>query len=304
MTHSIRQHQDSITVNVPAETLYAIVSDVTRTGEWSPVCTSCWWDDDSNAGQVGGWFTGRNELPERTWETRSQVVVADPGREFAWAVGGKYVRWGFTMSRAGAGTVLTESWEFLPEGLAMFGEKYGADADAQIADRTRQALDGIPKTLAAIKQIAESSATVPESADVSAFEAAYQAAQKSLAEGGIPIGAAIALDGAVFASGHNERVQNGDPIAHGEMSTLRAAGRQTSYRDTTLYTTLAPCARTIIQFKIPRVVVGEARTFDGELELLRSRGVEVVVLDDQRCVDMMAAFQADKPELWAEDIAE
>lgn len=146
-----------------------------------------------------------------------------------------------------------------------------------------------------------------DSADLPAFEAAYQAAQKSLAEGGIPIGASIARDGVVIADGHNERVQNADPIAHGEMSALRAAGRQKSYRDTTLYTTLAPCAMcagTIIQFKIPRVVVGEARTFDGELELLRSRGVEVVVLDDQRCVDMMAAFQADKPELWAEDIAE
>ena len=109
------------------------------------------------------------------------------------------------------------------------------------------------------------------------------------------------------ASGHNERVQSADPIAHGEMSALRAAGRQKTYRDTTLYTTLAPCAMcagTIIQFKIPRVVVGEARTFDGELELLRSRGVEVVVLDDQRCVDMMRSFQADNPELWAEDIAE
>jgi len=153
------------------------------------------------------------------------------------------------------------------------------------------------------------SSTAPEvdSADLSAFNAAYQAAQKSLAEGGIPIGAALARGGVVIASGHNERVQNADPIAHGEMSALRAAGRQKSYRDTTLYTTLAPCAMcagTIIQFKIPRVVVGEGRTFDGELELLRSRGVEVVVLDDQRCVDMMAAFQADKPELWAEDIAE
>lgn len=153
------------------------------------------------------------------------------------------------------------------------------------------------------------SSTAPEvdSADLSAFNAAYQAAQKSLAEGGIPIGAALARGGVVIASGHNERVQNADPIAHGEMSALRAAGRQKSYRDTTLYTTLAPCAMcagTIIQFKIPRVVVGEGRTFDGELELLRSRGVEVVVLDDQRCVDMMAAFQAESPELWAEDIAE
>ncbi|MGX1162035.1 cytosine deaminase [Arthrobacter sp. SLBN-100] len=140
-----------------------------------------------------------------------------------------------------------------------------------------------------------------------AFEAAHRAAQKSLAEGGVPIGAALARDGVVIASGHNERVQNADPIAHGEMSALRAAGRQKSYRDTTLYTTLAPCAMcagTIIQFKIPRVVVGEAHTFDGELELLRSRGVEVLVLDDQRCVDMMRTFQSDNPELWAEDIAE
>jgi cytosine deaminase len=140
-----------------------------------------------------------------------------------------------------------------------------------------------------------------------AFEAAYQAAQKSVREGGIPIGAALARDGVVIASGHNERVQHGDPIAHGEMSALRAAGRQKTYRDTTLYTTLAPCAMctgTIIQFKIPRVVVGEARTFDGEFDLLRSRGVEVVVLDDQRCVDMMRTFQEKNPDLWAEDIAE
>jgi len=140
-----------------------------------------------------------------------------------------------------------------------------------------------------------------------AFEAAYEAAQKSLSEGGIPIGAALARNGKVIASGHNERVQHGDPIAHGEMSALRAAGRQKTYRDTTLYTTLAPCAMctgTIIQFKIPRVVVGEAETFPGEFDLLRSRGVDVVVLDDQRCVEMMRTFQADHPELWAEDIAE
>lgn len=144
-------------------------------------------------------------------------------------------------------------------------------------------------------------------ADGPAFEAAVHAAVKSLREGGIPIGAALARGGEVIATGHNERVQRGDPIAHGEMSALRAAGRQKSYRDTTLYTTLAPCAMctgTIIQFKIPRVVVGEARTFPGEFELLRSRGVEVVVLDDQRCVDMMVNFQLEHPELWAEDIAE
>jgi cytosine/creatinine deaminase len=149
--------------------------------------------------------------------------------------------------------------------------------------------------------------TAPQATADPGFEAAYQAAEKSLAEGGIPIGAALVRGGMIVASGHNERVQNADPIAHGEMSALRAAGRQKSYRDTTLYTTLAPCAMcagTIIQFKIPRVVVGEARTFDGELELLWSRGVEVVVLDDQRCVDMTHAFQSAHPELWSEDIAE
>ena len=143
--------------------------------------------------------------------------------------------------------------------------------------------------------------------DEAAFEAAVRAARKSLSEGGIPIGAALARGNEVIASGHNERVQHGDPIAHGEMSALRAAGRQTTYRDTTLYTTLAPCAMctgTIIQFKIPRVVVGEARTFPGEFELLRSRGVEVLVLDDQRSIDMMRTFQRDNPALWAEDIAE
>ncbi|MBT2568789.1 SRPBCC family protein [Arthrobacter sp. ISL-85] len=156
MKTNTRQHQESVTVQFSADALYDLVSDVTRTGEWSPVCTSCWWDDEASAGQPGAWFTGRNEIPGRTWETRSQVVAAERGREFAWLVGGRFVRWGFTLTPAGNGTTLTESWEFLPEGIAMFEEKYGDEADAQIAERTQQALDGIPKTLAAIKRIAES----------------------------------------------------------------------------------------------------------------------------------------------------
>jgi hypothetical protein len=155
---SIRQHQESVTVQASAETLYDLVSDITRTGEWSPVCTSCWWDDEDSAGQVDAWFTGRNELPHRTWETRSQVVAAERGREFAWVVGGSFVRWGFTLTPADTGTTLTESWEFLPAGIAMFEEKFGDGASVQITDRTQQALDGIPKTLAAIKRIAESNA--------------------------------------------------------------------------------------------------------------------------------------------------
>ncbi len=156
---SIRHHQESVTVQASAETLYDLVSDITRTGEWSPVCTSCWWEDEVNAGQVGAWFTGRNELPHRSWETRSQVVAADRGREFAWVVGGSVVRWGYTLTPVDTGTTLSESWEFLPAGIAMFEEKYGDEASAQITDRTQQALDGIPKTLAAIKRIAESIAS-------------------------------------------------------------------------------------------------------------------------------------------------
>ena len=155
---SILSHQESTLVEASADFLYDLLSDITRTGEWSPVCTSCWWDDEADAGRVGAWFTGRNELPHRTWETRSEVVTAERGREFAWVVGGSFVRWGFSFAAAESGTVLTESWEFLPGGIAMFEEKFGDEAPAQITDRTQQALDGIPKTLAAIKRIAEAAA--------------------------------------------------------------------------------------------------------------------------------------------------
>jgi hypothetical protein len=153
---STRTHQESITVNASAEALYDLVSDISRTGEWSPVCTACWWDDEASAGQVGAWFTGRNELPHRTWETRSEVVAAERGREFSWVVGGTLVRWGFTLSPTESGTSLTESWEFLPGGIAFFEEKFGDGADLEIRDRTQQALKGIPETLAAIKRVAES----------------------------------------------------------------------------------------------------------------------------------------------------
>jgi hypothetical protein len=150
-----RTHEESLHVAVPPEELYDLVSDVTRTGEWSPVCRSCAWDDDEAAGQLGAWFTGHNETPARSWDTRSQVVAADRGREFAWMVGGDLVRWGFRLTPDGAGSTLTETWEFRPEGLARFEERYGEDAPAQVADRTSQALDGIPRTLARIKEIAE-----------------------------------------------------------------------------------------------------------------------------------------------------
>lgn len=154
-------HAESVTVHATPEALYDLVSDVTRTGEWSPICTSCWWDEGAT-GQVGDWFTGRNEVPGRTWETRSEVVVAERGTEFAFVVGGSYVRWGYALAPVDGGTRLTESWEFLPAGLAMFREKYGDDADREIEARTRAAHEGIPATLAAITRIAERDGDAPQ----------------------------------------------------------------------------------------------------------------------------------------------
>jgi Polyketide cyclase / dehydrase and lipid transport len=144
----------SISVAMTPDELYALVSDVTRMGEWSPVCRGCWWDEGDGP-RVGAWFTGRNELPERTWETRCQVVAAKPGREFAWMVNKGWVHWGYTFEPEGDGTRLTESWEFLPAGIAGFRERFGAEAAAQIAIRRAAAEAGIPATLAAIKKTAE-----------------------------------------------------------------------------------------------------------------------------------------------------
>jgi hypothetical protein len=157
-----RSHADSIVVARSPEELYDLVSDVTRTGEWSPVCIGCSWDEGAT-GQVGDWFTGRNETPTRTWETRSQVVAAERGREFAWVVGEGVVRWGYTLEPVEGGTLLTESWEFLPAGHDVFRARYGDQADAQVDDRTRAAHEGIPATLAAIKRIAEASSPAARS---------------------------------------------------------------------------------------------------------------------------------------------
>jgi hypothetical protein len=144
----------SIVVARSPDDLYDLVADVTRMGEWSPVCKACWWDEGAGP-QVGAGFTGRNELPERTWETRSEVVVADPGREFAFVVLATGTRWGYTFTPAQGGTELTESWEFPPDASTFFEERYGDDAPAQIATRHELARTGIAATLAAIKETAE-----------------------------------------------------------------------------------------------------------------------------------------------------
>jgi len=154
MEHTARTHADSVLVHATPEEVYAVVSDVTRTGEWSPTCQECRWDEGAGP-EVGAWFTGRNVTSARTWETRSQVVAAKPGREFAWLVGQGYVRWGYTMEPADAGTLLTESWEFLPAGQAYFHERFGEHAQEQIEERTRSAHRDIPATLAAIKRVVE-----------------------------------------------------------------------------------------------------------------------------------------------------
>ncbi|MAB02171.1 MAG: tRNA-specific adenosine deaminase [Rhodobacteraceae bacterium] len=136
---------------------------------------------------------------------------------------------------------------------------------------------------------------------------AYEEAKAGFDEGGCPIGSVLERAGKVVAQGRNQRVQKGDPIAHGEMDALRKAGRQSTYRDTTLYTSLSPCmmcSGTIVQFGIPRVVIGEAVNFGGNEDFLRARGVEVIVANDQDCIDLMDKFIKEKPELWAEDIAE
>jgi hypothetical protein len=146
---------DSVVVARSPEQVYALVSDVTRTGEWSPTCTACWWDEGDGP-RPGGRFTGRNVTPQRTWETRSQVVVAEPGREFTWVVGDGLVRWSYLLEPCDEGTRLTERWDFLPAGLAFFADKHGPDADAQVEERRRSAHEGIPRTLAAIRAVAES----------------------------------------------------------------------------------------------------------------------------------------------------
>jgi cytosine/creatinine deaminase len=142
--------------------------------------------------------------------------------------------------------------------------------------------------------------------DARCMRDALEQALKSYHEGGVPIGAIMVEHDQVIASGHNRRVQDGDPTAHGEMDCLRRAGRRSRYDGVTLYTTLSPCmmcAGAIVQFGIPRVVIGENRNFPGNIEFLRKRRVDVRVLDHADCRALMERFIRERPELWDEDIA-
>ena len=139
------------------------------------------------------------------------------------------------------------------------------------------------------------------------MQLAIQEAKEGLAEGGIPIGSVLVKDGQLVAKGRNKRVQELNPILHGEMDCLNNAGRIGNYKNTVIYSTLMPCymcAGTIVQFKIPKVMVGESKTFDGARDFMESHGVEVIDLNNAECIEMMENFISEKPELWNEDIGE
>jgi cytosine/creatinine deaminase len=141
------------------------------------------------------------------------------------------------------------------------------------------------------------------------MQAAIEEAEAGLAEGGIPIGSVVVHAGAIVGRGHNRRVQQGSAILHGEMDALERTGRRPAsfYRECTLYTTLSPCpmcSGAILLYRIPRVVIGENRSFLGEEALLASRGVSLEVLQDPRCIELMRQFMERHPGLWAEDIGE
>lgn len=142
--------------------------------------------------------------------------------------------------------------------------------------------------------------------DLELMDAALAQAQKSYDEGGLPIGAVLAdAQGNMVAQGHNKRVQNGDPTSHGETDCIRNAGRRRDWKTLTLYTTLSPCVMcsgTALLFQIPRIVIGERKNFQGEEDLLRDRGVELAVLDHPGCIELMARYIREKPDVWNEDI--
>lgn len=147
---------------------------------------------------------------------------------------------------------------------------------------------------------------MPQLDDAAFMTRAYQLALKGYNEGGCPIGGVLvdSETGEVLGEGHNMLVQEGNPIIHGEMSAMRAAGRMPSRRKTTMYTTLSPCmmcAGTIVQFKIGRVVVGDTVNSAGNVDFLRSHGVDVLVLNDENCIALVRKFREEKPDLWLED---
>lgn len=151
----------SVTINATPDDVYNVVSDISRAGDWSPVCKATWWkerDDGTTPSEpeVGAWFVGHNETPQRTWETESVVTAAERPKIFAWAVNGGVVEWGYEIEPAAdGGSTLTETWEVTQEGFRFFINKYGDDAVAELNERRDAALKGIPATVQTIKSIVE-----------------------------------------------------------------------------------------------------------------------------------------------------
>ena len=152
--YTTRTFSDSIFVAATPEEVYAAVSDVTRTGEWSPVCRECWWEQGDGPA-VGAVFTGRNDDGNRVWETQSTVIAAEPGVAFGWSVGPGRTNWSYSMRAVDGGTELTETWDWLPVGQEYVVNRFPDDVEAQIASRETAARTGIPETLAAIKRVIE-----------------------------------------------------------------------------------------------------------------------------------------------------
>lgn len=191
---------------------------------------------------------------------------------------------------------------------------YRKEIYEQIARETWQAAQLVPGDVqsAALGQPGVSALPKEKQMRDVFLEAAIEQARLGLAEGGLPIGSVLVRGDHIIGRGHNRRVQHGDPMAHAEIDCLTNAGRQKTYRDTILYSTLMPCflcSGAVVQFGIPKVVVGESVTFGGGAgkaghspEFLRSQGVEVIDLGDSECIEMMSRFIRERPELWNEDI--
>lgn len=148
-------HSDSIYVEASPAQVWDLVTDIKRTGEWSPICKECWWKEPATGVEEGAWFHGRNEANGKTWETQSLVVAAQKPKEFTWMVAGKAVRWSYTLAPEGSGTRLTESWSIPEDGFPLLEKFFGENMESELAVRRDAALSGIPETLAAIKRVAE-----------------------------------------------------------------------------------------------------------------------------------------------------
>lgn len=182
--------------------------------------------------------------------------------------------------------------------------RIGINAPRNISVHRKEVYLLVKKESEAAKK--DAPAKVPMSAEPDPFmDAAIEEARHGLAEGGLPIGSVLVRGGQIIGRGHNRRVQKGDPMAHAEIDCLSNAGRQKTYKDTVLYSTLMPChlcSGAVVQFGIPKVVVGESVNFGGAPEFLRQKGVEVIDLHDPRCIQMMGDFIKAHPDLWNEDI--